>query len=312
MIVLTPEGRWEFVRALYTASSMSDAAFKHDFTLLIILLMISILTTVEHSDICISDQFVNPAKELPVLMEGLWETWKTQRVDHHVLVGIAIWLLKGSSSSPFRPYAFQQQRMFQELLNAYDSYTGGSTFLMTSNALQLIEAALLSSFKTAKDTEWEPETVDLRNPWLIMHIHNILRRDWYSLRGTMSEAVLDRLGPLTQLNQHNPEQLEQLDLPGWHNPPVQQSSTALKVIAGLRLNLYNAKILRLDPIPLALFLFPRNEDIYNDSRRLILEFFRSTPDVPSPLPDAIRLEKTEYKSVQEICCDFFDSTAAAT
>jgi len=307
--LVPPESRWASIHELYAVSSTSDAGFKHDFSQLVILLMIGTLIADGHSDIYIYSRFVNPVKELPVLMDALWEIWKTQRVDHHLLVGIAAWLLERPSGSLFRPYENQQQRMFQGLLNAYDSCTSSAMSLMTSNALQLIEAALLSSLETAEDSKWEPQTIELRNPWLVMHIQNILRRDWCMLGSAMREAVWDQLGPLTRLDQRNPEQLEQLDRPGRQDLLVEQSPTVLKVIARLRLNLYNAKVLRLDLVTLSLFLSPRNADIFNDSRRHILELFRSTPRVHSPLPDATRLETMEFKTARVLCCDFFDSKA---
>jgi len=119
--LVPPESQWEFVRKMYAASSMLDLEFKHDFTLLVILLMICTLIAAERSGICIYDRFVNPEKDLPVLMDGLWETWKTHSVDHSLLTGTATWLLERSSGSFYNPRAYPRRRRVQELLNAYDS-----------------------------------------------------------------------------------------------------------------------------------------------------------------------------------------------
>ena len=81
------------------------------------------------------------------------------------------------------------QQKFQDLLGAYDSYTSESTLLMTSNGLQFIEAILLCNLDNG-DSKWEPQTVKLSNPWLVMHINNILRRGWCIQAGSATgEAV---------------------------------------------------------------------------------------------------------------------------
>ena len=301
--LIPPESQWQFVRDLYDSSPTSNVDFKHDFTLLVILIMIGTLITVEHSDIHIYDRFINPEQELPLMMDGLWETWKTHSIDHNLLTGVAVWLLERSSGSLHSARAYHQHRRIQEIVNAYDSYTSNNIHLMTSNALRFIESALLSSLETAKDadgeSQWEPQTLELRNPWFVMHIHNILHRAWCTPRSTMREAVWDRLDPLTGLNQLNR-----------HSRPVQlqKSPTVLKAVARSRLDLYNAKVLRLDPVALSLLLSPRNEDIFNDSRHFILELFRSTPSAPSQLPtDTTRLDTMDFEIARVLCSDFFES-----
>jgi len=183
---------------------------------------------------------------------------------------------------------------------------------MTSNALQFIEAALSSSLNTTKpangDGTWEPQTVELKNPWLVMHIHNVLRRDWCTPGSAMREAGWDRLDPLTWLHQLNLEQLDQFDLFSRPDLLGQQGALLLKGIARSRLNLHDAKVILLDPFALSIFLSPHNEGIFNDSRRLILESFRSTPSAPSPPPyDATRLNVMDLKTARVLCSGFFDS-----
>ena len=140
--VLVPsESRWEFIRDLYAASSTSSAGFSRDFTLLIITLMIGTLSAVEYSRIDSSityDPFLNLPKDLPVLMDGLWEIWQVNGVDHYLLTGIATWILNQSSGSFREPSQDTQQSSFQDLLNAYDSYTSGAIPLVTSSARQFI------------------------------------------------------------------------------------------------------------------------------------------------------------------------------
>jgi hypothetical protein len=182
---IPPQRQWGFISDLYDASSTSAAGFRRDFTHLVILIMLNTLGTVEHSDAdpeIIYNSFINLERDLPVLMDGLWETWQAPGTDHHLLNGIAVWLLKRHNGSLERPLPEQQQRVFKDLLDAYDSITSGAIPLMTPNALRFIEAALSFSLNTTKvsdtDSEWEPDTHNLENPWLVMHIHNILRRDW--------------------------------------------------------------------------------------------------------------------------------------
>ena len=80
------------------------------------------------------------------------------------------------------------------------------------------------------------------------------------------------------------------------------------MIATSRLNLYNTKsLLRPGLVPLALFLYPRNTNMFSDSGRLILELFGSTPSVP-PLwpPDT---DEPDVVNARALCSDFFDSKA---
>jgi len=192
---LPPKSQWEFIRSLYVESSMSAFGFKRDFTQLVILLMISALSTVEYSDIDPSisyDSFVN-SDHLPVLMDALWEIWQAQCVDNYLLTEIAVWLLKRSSRSFRKPAIFEQRRSFQDLIDAYDSYTSSSISIMTSNGLRFIEAALLFSLETADtsdgESKWTPQTLELKNPWLVMHIHNILGDDWCTRGSAMREVT---------------------------------------------------------------------------------------------------------------------------
>ena len=191
------ESRWEFIRDLYATSSTSAAGFNRDFTLLIITLMIGTLSAVEDSHLASSityDPFLNLPKDLPILMDGLWEIWQVNGVDHYSLTGIATWLLNKSGGSFRKPSYNEQQSSFQNLLNAYDSYTSDVTPPMTSSAHQFIGAALsfsLSLFNLG--IIWQPKTLELKNPWLVMHIHNILRCDWRIPGSEMREAVWGEL-----------------------------------------------------------------------------------------------------------------------
>jgi hypothetical protein len=185
---IPPQRQWGFISDLYDASSTSAAGFRRDFTHLVILLVLNTLSTVEHSGTdpeITYNSFINLERDLPVLMDGLWETWKAPGTDHHLLNRVAVQLLKRQNGSLENPLPKQQQNMFEELLDAYDSITSGAIPLMTPNALRFIEAALSFSLKTAtvsdtdsQDSQWEPDTSNLKNPWLVMHIHNILGRDW--------------------------------------------------------------------------------------------------------------------------------------
>src|SRR5258706_15272464 len=59
-----------------------------------------------------------------------------------------------------------------------------------------IEAMLSFSIDDG-DSKWEPQTVKFSNPWLVMHVHNILRRGWCVQAGSaMREAVWGRLDSL--------------------------------------------------------------------------------------------------------------------
>jgi hypothetical protein len=444
------ENRWQFIDELYTMSCISAAGCKHSLRLLIMLLMISMNSAVDYLDIydgITYDLFTNPEKDLPMLMDILWETWRSRDAQRHLLIGIAAWLLQRDSSfvhkSPPNP-----QQSVQDLLDAYDSYTSGSTLLVTSNGLLFVEAML--SFTLDGDSTWEPQIVNLRNPWLVMHIHNILRRDWRVPAGSaMREAVwgrldslgrpdwldkwlkwldrleqllyrlkqfdrledprsyfrvrlerldpqlkqlglrlkrlkrlkwLDRFSPLDplfeqlnwfdrfnqlleqlneldpylkqlnwldrfnqldqitrfdqidldnlrlldqQLNQQLDQQLDQLnqqldqrlemrlemlDLDQQLHQLEEQRSTVLGMIARSRLNLYNSNVLLgPDLVPLSLFLSPRDTHLFSDSRRRILELFRSTPSVP-PLPPPDTTEP-EVVDARVLCSDFFDSNA---
>jgi hypothetical protein len=196
-LVVPPERRWHFIRDLYTASSTSAAGFKREFTQLVILLFIGILSTVDDLGTIWRHPFIDPEKDLAPLMDALWETWQAPEVNHHLLTGIAVGLLKRATGYFKEPHPDWQQGGFQMLLDAYDSYTSGATRLMDSNTLLFIEAALSFSLKTGKasdgNSKWEPQTLKLRNPWLVMHIHNLLGRDWPILGSAMSEAVPGQL-----------------------------------------------------------------------------------------------------------------------
>jgi hypothetical protein len=365
-LFVQPKGQWDLIGGLYAASYKLPPSFKHDFTILVILLMIGALSTVEYSYTCptaTDNHLIKPEQDLCVLMDALWETWQAHVVDHHLLIGIAAWLLK-RSTGPFHKPPSDAQRSFQDLLDAYDSYTSGNMLLMTSNSLLFIEAALSFSLETVKpadgDSKWEPQTLKLKNSWLVMHIHNTLRRDWRIPGSAMESAAWDPpMGNLHDLHDlhssRDPrdllllldprdqldlvDRLRLLDLRGrdqrdwrdrrdlrglldrldWRNQLDQsnqsdlsgvldlQSPIELEIIAGQRLDLYDAKALRLDPVALSLFMSPRNKDIFTESRRLILEFFRSTPSAPSPPPhDATGLD---LETGCRLCSDFFDCKA---
>ena len=191
------ESRWQFISDLQVMSCMSAAGCKHNFRLLIMLLMISMNSAVEYLDVygCITyDLFTNPAKDLLILMDILWETWKSRGAERHLLIGIAARLLQRDGRFVHKS-PLNAQQSTQDLLDAYDSYTSESLLLMTSNGLLFIEAIL--SFSLDGDSKWEPQTVQLSNPWLLMHILNILRRGWSVPAGSaMREAVWGRLDSL--------------------------------------------------------------------------------------------------------------------
>jgi hypothetical protein len=436
------ESRWQFIRDLYRMSCTSAVGRNRSFRLLMVLLIISMNSAVVNLDIYKQvrfDLFTKPESDLPMLMNILWETWKSLDAERHLLIGIAARLLQRDVHKS--PPTVQQS--VQGLLDAYDSYISESTLLMTSNGLLFIEAIL--SFSLGEDSEWEPQTINLSNPWLVMHIHNTLRRGWcVPAESAIKEAVWGRLDPLgrpewldrwlkwlkqldqllkqgrpetldklspslhtrllrldmrlkqidlrlkwlaqpsplgpllkrpggldlsnallEQLNQLEPyldrlnhletyfdqldqlkllftelswldrvdrenrvdekvgesldqqldqldqqlRQLEQqLDLDRQLRQSEQQRSTLLGTIAKSRLDLYNTKPpLRPDLVPLGLFLSPRNTDIYNESRHLILELFKVAPSMPprSP-PDTADPEVVDARA---LCSDFFNSTA---
>jgi hypothetical protein len=531
--VVSSERQWDFIRGLYAASSTSVAGFGREFTQLVILLLIGTLSTVGDSGIGLRVSFIDTEKDLAVLMDALWETWQAPRIDHHLLTGIAVWLLQRNSGRFHKPLPNGQRRRFQDLLNAYDSSMRGATPSMNSNALRFIEAALSFSLETDKafddDDKWEPQTLELSNPWLVMHIHNILGHNWRIPGSAMREAVhgqlewrsqlkrftwykdgrSDALGKLDSLRAHDaPEVLDALDKDGrryaldeldrlgardalealdaldalewcewrewlegherlerrelcqwlelregrervesrewrkrlegdewdewcewcerlesrewreegerrewrellvwgkrlerretrewrrshewrewdewrerlelrewrefreclrmphpslelrewlewlerlrklgewlgewrerikewewygvllrtrrrdfleqcvWRKRRTQQSPATLEIIARSRLNLYHAKKLRPDPLALSLFLSQRKEDIFNDSRRFILQFFGSTPSIPSlSPPDPTEQEEVDPETARKLCSDFFDSKA---
>jgi hypothetical protein len=188
--------QWDFIRGLYAASS-TVAGFRREFTQLVILLLIGALSTVDESGISLSVSFIDTEKDLAILMDALWETWQATRIDRHLLTGIAVWLLQQGSGLFHKPLPNGQQRRFQDLLNAYDIYMGGATHSMNSNTLRFIEVALSFSLETDKasdgDGKWEPQTLELKNPWLVMHIHNILGHNWRIPKSEMSEAVHGQL-----------------------------------------------------------------------------------------------------------------------
>ena len=215
--LVPPESKWEFIHDLYTASSTSAAGFNRDFTLLIVMLMIGTLSAVEYSRVDASityDPFINLPKDLPVLMDGLWEIWQANCVDHYLLTGIATWILNQSSGSFQKPTQDTQQSSFQILLEAYDSHTSGAIPLVTSGARQFIGAALSFSIGLFNwGMKWQPQTLELRNPWLVMHTHNILRCEWRIPGSAMKEAVwgrFERPKPPNVLGQI--ERLDLLDL----------------------------------------------------------------------------------------------------
>jgi hypothetical protein len=462
-LIVPPKRQCDFIRDLYTASSTSAAGFKREFTQLVILLVIGTFSAVDDSGTIGGLPFIDPEKDLAVLMDALWETWQAPEVNHHLLTGIAVCLLEQTSGDPLPD---GQQRRFQRLLNAYDPYTRGATRLMNSSALLLIEAALSFSLKTGKasdgDSKWEPQTLKLENPWLVMHIHNILGHDWRIPGSAMVEAhqgqlewckddrrdaldKLDRLGALDALDtldaldalewrewrewrawrvrldwlewleglerllegllerllrpleglgelvrEEVPELLREelrevleareglceLDcevelrelwelrklrevrelrerrevrlllslllqrrewrrrrwrgrglsegrkvregvlerrrrdwLEQWHKWCPEQSPTALEIVATSRLKLYNDKVLPPDPVALGLFLSPAKKDIFNDSRRFILQFFGSTSSSPSLLPPNATEQEADPATARKRCSDFFGSKA---
>ena len=362
-----PKCPYDLIGGLYAASCKLPLGFKHDFTTLVILLMIGALSTVEYSYTyrrATNNRFIKPEQDLCMLMDALWETWQAHVVDRHLLIGIAAWLLKRSTGRFHKPPS-DAQRSFQDLLDAYDSYTSDNMALMTPNSLLFIEAVLSFSLETVEPVDgaskWEPQTLKLKNAWLVMHIHNTLRRDWRIPGSAMESAAWDPLmGNLHDVHRsRDPRDLlhlldprGRLDLVGrlrllalldrrdrrdwrdrrdlrdlldqldWRNQLDQsnlsdfsgvldlQSSIELELVAGQRLDLYNTKALRLDPVALSLFMSPRNKDIFTESRRLILELFRSTPSAPSlPPPDATGLEAVDLETACRLCSDFFDCKA---
>jgi hypothetical protein len=235
--VISSEHQWDFISRLYAASSTSVAGFRREFTQLVILLLIGTLSTVDDSGIGPRVSFIDTEKDLTVLMDALWETWQAPRFDHHLVTGIAVWLLERNSGLFHKPLPNGQQRRFQDLLNAYDSSMRGATPSMNSNALRFIEAALSFSLETDKasdgDSTWEPQTLKLANPWLVMHIHNILDHNWRIPGSAMREAVHGQLEWREQLKRFiykdgkrdapwldSPGARDELDSPGVLSPPL--------------------------------------------------------------------------------------------
>jgi hypothetical protein len=89
----------------------------------------------------------------------------------------------------------------------------------------------------------------------------------------------------------------------------EQSLTALEIVARSQLKLYNNKVLPPDPVALSLFLSPAKKDIFNDSRRFILQFFGLTPSQLSlSPPNATEQEEVDPATARELS-DFFSSKA---
>jgi len=390
---IPPQSQWEFVCDLYAAPSSSAAAFKRDFNLLVTLLMISALGADEHSD-HFTNFSINTNREnvFPALMDGLWETWRASGVDQQLLIRTATRLLcfLGRPKGPDRKALPNKQDMtFQDLLHACDSHINGPIPLMTPNGLEFIELALVFGLEAAKasneDSKW---ALGLRNPWLVMHVHNIQGIDWCFTGSAMREVVggglerltgcteherpkrlrqLERLSQLkgiTQLGTRKRDELverlnrfewlnrlerlnrldwldrlddftgnnglkgpDELDKLGWAERSgwrgrherhewlewrewlTEQNLAAMEIIARRRLDLYQTRTLRPDPVALSLFLSQRGEDISRDSRRLLLELFRSSPSTPSPPPSNATNLEADTATAQTICSDFFDSKA---
>ncbi len=93
-----PQGsQWQLIRNLFTMSCTSAAGCSHNFRLLILLLMVSMNSAVEYLDIydgITYDLVTNPENNLPMLMDILWETWKSCGAEHDLLIGVAGWLLQ--------------------------------------------------------------------------------------------------------------------------------------------------------------------------------------------------------------------------
>ena len=196
---LLRESQWGLIRDLHTMSCTSVAGRNHNFRLLIMLLMVSMNSADKYLDIYDSityDLFTHPESDLPILMDILWETLKSPGADRHLLIGIAAQLLQ-QDRGPVHKSSPNPQQSAQDLLNAYDFYTSESTLLMTSNGLDFIQEMLSPSVGGDGDSKWEPQTAQLSNPWLVMHINNIPRRGrCVPVGSTMGEAVLGRLDSL--------------------------------------------------------------------------------------------------------------------
>ena len=115
---------------------------------------------------------------------------------------------------------------------------------------------------------------------------------------------LDRLNLLDHLDRR--DSLDHLD-----GQLYQQSSTAQEMIARQHLDLYQGEdaVLRPDPFAPSLFLSCHDEDIFNDSRHIILEFFRSAPSARSLPPDPTGLEAEPETAAQILCSNFISSKA---
>jgi hypothetical protein len=81
--------------------------------------------------------------------------------------------------------------------------------------------------------------------------------------------------------------------------------TALEMIARSRLNLYKHTGLHPDPVALTLFLCQHNKEIFNHSRRLFLESFKS-PSLPHP--DTAERE-VDLETARKLYSAVFDSKA---
>jgi len=190
---IPPKSNWEFVCDLYASQSWSDAAFKHDFNLLVTLLMISTLGADEHPD-HFTNCSINTNREnvFPMLMDGLWETCQAHGVDQQLTRTATrlLCFLGRPKTADYKALPNRQNMSFQDLLRACDRHMNGPIPLMTPSGLKFIESALLEAAKASDgDRKWGPQTLELKNPWLMMHIHNILGLDWCTPGSETREIV---------------------------------------------------------------------------------------------------------------------------
>ncbi len=147
---------------------------------------------------------------------------------------------------------------------------------------------------------------DQRTEWLQKWLQRLREQPDHQLDQQLHQKLDQQLAEqeeqLKQLKFRQLRQLlRQLDL---------QRSKALDIIARQRLELYDAKELHPDPVAISLFLSSSNEDIFNSSRRIALEIFRSTPNLPFiELPNTTGREEENPDAARLRCSDFFDSKA---
>ena len=182
---LSPSESLQRTIRLYQASqekdSSSDVVIR---TLLIPIMAIEGLAT-ENNGESISDAVPRiQSGDLRCCLEGLWDLWEGgfNRSD---LLRFVLTLVV----SPSSPVGDTQSSVVILLLKEYLQQVNESPALITENAFRFIDAAFehsLTTGTTRNELELQLQDVQSTNPWLALHIDNILQ-----LRSTRSAADLE-------------------------------------------------------------------------------------------------------------------------